>query len=317
MLPVFIVGCPRSGSTMLGAMLGNHPDAICLPEAQFIVELMPEFHPLAAMDAASLLDSIESHWRFGLWSFSVRGNSHALSGTAMPYRAVIEWVIKEYAKAHGRIAPKLWIDQSLFVSHTWKLLQHFPNARFIHLIRDGRAVAASIMPLPWGPNEVHAAARLWKDCLAHGFAADAVLGSDRVIRVHYEQMVADPEATMLRICRFLDIDFCHAMLMPTGLDLPSYTHRQHALIGCPPDPRRIDAWRASLTKREIEIFEALTEDLLHTLGYHTSSPGFPRPPTLVEKIKLALLDRLTRIPNRIRNRARRRKFAQRRTLRRP
>lgn len=310
MVPVFIIGCPRSGSTMLGAMLGNHPDAICLPEAQFIVDLMPESDPLAAMDAASLLESIERHWRFGLWSFSFRANSYALNGAAIPYRTVIEWLIREYAMTRSRTSPRLWIDQSLFVSHTGKLLQHFPNARFIHLIRDGRAVAASIIPLPWGPNAVHTAARLWKDHLAYGFAADAVLGGNRVIRVHYEQMVADAEGTMRRLSSFLGIDFCPAMLMPTGLDLPNYTRRQHALIGCPPDPRRIDAWRGRLTNREIEIFEALTGDLLHTLGYQALSPGIPRPPAFIEKIKLALMDRLIRIPNRIRNRARRRKFVQ-------
>ena len=310
MRPVFIVGCPRSGSTMLGAMLGGHPDVICLPEAQFIVDLMPASDAPANVDASSLLDRIERHWRFALWSFTFRGSASVPDRALLPYSTVIEWVIQEYAAAHSRAAPKLWIDQSLFVQHTWKLLQYFPDARFIHLVRDGRAIAASVIPLTWGPNSVFSAARLWKDCLAHGFAADAILGDSRFIRVHYEKIVAEPEATMRRISSFLGIDFCPAMLSTNGFDLPEYTRRQHALIGSPPDPKRIGAWRDRLTKRDIEIFEALTGDLLCLLGYQPLSTGIPRPPSLVEMIRLVSMDRLTRLSNRIRDRARRRKFLQ-------
>lgn len=297
MRPVFIVGCPRSGSTMLGAMLGGHPEAICPPEAQFIIDCMPASNLSAAVDANAVLDDITRHWRFRVWPFSLERRPEI---AAMSYRNVIELVVEQYAIAHDRPAPKVWIDQSIFVRHIWKLLELFPDARFIHLVRDGRAVAASIIPLNWGPMGVLSAARHWIEHLAHGFAAEATLGADRIIRVHYERILAEPEATMKRISSFLGIEFCPAMLVPAGLALPAHTRHQHTLIGAPLDSKRIDAWRHSLTKREIEIYEAVAGDLLPLLGYEMS-PGRARPPSRVETIGLTLTEWLIRFSNRVRS----------------
>ena len=261
---------------------------------------MPASNLSAAVDANAVLDDIKRHWRFRVWPFSLEGRPSAAEMATMSYRNVIEWVVAQYAIAHERPAPKLWIDQSIFVLHVWKLLQLFPDARFIHLVRDGRAVAASIIPLTWGPKGVLPAARHWIGHLAHGFAAEATLGADRVIRVHYERILAEPEATMKRISSFLGIEFCPAMLVPAGLALPAHTRHQHTLIGAPLISKRIDAWRHSLTKREIEIYEAVTGDLLPLLGYEKSS-DLARPPSRVEKIRLTLTEWLIRFSNRIRS----------------
>ena len=282
---------------MLGAMLGGHPEAICPPEAQFIIDCMPATNLSAAVDVNAVLDDIKRHWRFRVWPFNLENRP---SPAAMTYRNVIEWVVAQYAIAHGRPAPTLWIDQSIFVLHIWKLLQLFPDARFIHLVRDGRAVAASIIPLNWGPKGVLSAARHWIQHLAHGFAAEAALGPDRIIRVHYEKILAEPEATMKRLSSFLGVEFHPAMLVPAGLALPAHTRHQHELIGAPLDTKRIDAWRRSLTEREIEIYEAVAGDLLALLGYEISS-GLARPPSRVEKITFTLREWLTRFSNRIRS----------------
>ena len=294
MRPVFIVGCPRSGSTMLGAMLGGHPEAICPPEAQFIIDHMPASDLSAAVDVDAVLDQIKRHRRFRQWPFSLEGRPSPAEMATMTYRNVIEWVVAQYARAHERPAPTLWIDQSIFVLHVWKLLQLFPDARFIHLVRDGRAVAASIIPLDWGPKGLLSAARHWIQHLALGFAAEATLGADRIIRVHYEKILAEPEATMKRISSFLGVEFCPAMLVPAGLALPAHTRYQHTLIGAPLDAKRIDAWRHSLTKREIEIYEAVTGDLLSLLGYEVSS-GRAQPLSRVEKIKLTVTEWFVRL----------------------
>ena len=285
---------------MLGAMLGGHPEAICPPEAQFIIDCMPASNLSAAVDVDAVLDDIKRHWRFRVWPFTLESRPSPAEMATMTYRNVIEWVVAQYAIAHGRPAPTLWIDQSIFVPHIWKLLQLFPDARFIHLIRDGRAVAASIIPLKWGPKGVLSAARHWIEHLAHGFAAEAILGADRIVRVHYERILAEPEATMKRLSSFLGVEFCPAMLVPAGLALPAHTRHQHTLIGAPLDAKRVDAWRHSLTEREIEIYEALTGDLLPLLGYEISS-GLARPPSRVEKIRFTLTEWLIRFWNRIRS----------------
>lgn len=275
------------------------------------MDLMPGLDRTSPVDAELLIGAIERHWRFRVWSFGLAGRRPAHVASLVRYHSVIEWLVREYAAAHDRVAAKLWVDQSLFVHHTWKLLQHFPDARFIHLIRDGRAVAASIIPLDWGPTGVYGAARLWEDCLAHGFAAGATLGSERLIHVHYETIVADPAAAMERIAAFLGLDFDPAMTSPSGLDLPEYTRYQHTLIGKPLDSRRIDAWRNQLKKREIEIFEALTGDLIRLLGYQPLSSHVPQPLGSTEKVRLVFMERMKRLANKIQNRVRRYRFSRR------
>jgi hypothetical protein len=286
---------------MLGAMLGGHPEAICPPEAQFIIDCMPASGSSAKVDTNAVLDDIKRHWRFGVWPFRLETRPET---AAMSYRQVIEWVVEQYAMAHDRPAPKVWIDQSIFVRHIWKLLELFPDARFIHLVRDGRGVAASIIPLNWGPMGVLSAARHWIEHLAHGLAAESVLGADRIIRVHYEEILAEPEATMRRLSSFLGIEFCPAMLVPAGLALPAHTRHQHTLIGGPLDSKRINAWRHSLTKREIEVYEALAGDLLPLLGYEMTS-AYAQPPSRLETIKLTLTEWLIRFSIRLRTRSRR------------
>src|SRR5262249_378723 len=145
--------------------------------------------------------------------------------------------------------------------------QHFPDAKFIHIVRDGRAVAASMLPLDWGPNEIFTAARSWQRQLSYGFIAAAALGPERLLNIRYEDLVEMPEQTMRRIASFLDIEFVPGMLSSTGLKLPKFTRYQHQLIGAPPQLERVESWRRTLSRREIEIFESVVGDLLPLLGY--------------------------------------------------
>ena len=64
MHPVFVVGCSRSGSTLLGAMLGAHPEIVCVPEGQFIVDLMPKLGSDDSVNPSEIIDQVTRHWRF-------------------------------------------------------------------------------------------------------------------------------------------------------------------------------------------------------------------------------------------------------------
>lgn len=265
---VFVVGCPRSGSTMLGAMLGGHSDVVCIPEAQFLVKLMPEAGRDAPVDPAGLIDRISHHWRFRVWEFDLGQSRPTLGEIAPTFRATVEWLVGRYGESIGRQAAQIWVDQGPGnVLHIWKLLEHFPDAKFIHLIRDGRAVAASIMPLDWGPNEIYSATRFWKHLLAYGYVAGAALGPERMLHVRYEDLVTDTERTMRRVATFVGIEFAPSMLSTTGLKLPSFTRYMHQLIGAPPQSEGANKWRRTLSRRQIEIFESEAGDLLPLLGY--------------------------------------------------
>ena len=289
--PIFVVGCQRSGSTLLGSMLGAHPEIICLPEGQFIADLMPCVD--RAVVPSQIIDHIEKHWRFRVWEFDLGSDRPAPGDVDATYRGAVEWLVRRYADANGRPSAKIWVDQQPgHVRFLWRLLQHIPDAKVIHIIRDGRAVAASIMPLDWGPNEIHSAARIWKTSIGLGYAAGAFLGPDQLLHIHYEDLVQYPETTMRRIAEFVGVEFQPCLLKSTGLRLPRFTENQHRLIGAPLDRDRIYAWQRKLTHRQIEIFESVSSGLLEQLGYEPLAGCNPRRLGRLEKLFLIGRDQI-------------------------
>jgi hypothetical protein len=306
--PVFVVGCQRSGSTLLGAMLGSHPDMVCLPEAQFISDLMPPGPPDAPVDPAAVIDAVERHWRFQVWEWDLAGRRPAHGECPATYRGALEWLVRTYDGDTKSGASTVWVEQQPgHVRALRDLVRHFPDLKAIHIVRDGRAVAASLLPLDWGPNDILPAATFWEQRVARGYAAAAFLGPDQLMHIRYEDIVRDPEAAMRRCADFIGVDFEPAMVNSTGLRLPRFTEHQHNLVGSMPNPKRIDAWRGKLKPREIEIFEATCGDLLRYLGYETAAAQ-PRPVSLLEKLAQVGRDQFKKGVNHYRFKARTRTF---------
>lgn len=266
---LFIGGCSRSGTTLLGAMLGAHPDLICTPESQFKSDLMRRFKPNKHdVEPLVLLDHLTKHWRYKLWQ--VTDSPEALAGLAngRSFGDQLNAISHAYARNQGKPNATTWVDHTPEnVSYANSFLSIFPDAKFVHIVRDGRAVASSVLPLDWGPNSIIKAARWWVRMTSYGLAAESSLRPDQIIRINYEELVAQPEPTMRRLCDFMGISFAPAMLDATGFIPPAYTTRQHQLVGRKPNPAMLTRWRDRLTPRQIELFEHQARDFLEHLGY--------------------------------------------------
>jgi len=171
----------------------------------------------------------------------------------------------------------------------------FPAAKFIHLVRDGRAVVASIRKLDWGLHDIHRGSQWWASQVGNGLAAEQLLG-DRLIRVRYEDLVAEPEKTLRSISAFLELDWEPEILSGSGFDLPTYTETQHRLIGGEPEPSRISAWKEELSAREVEVLESVAGNLLPCLGYPTVYGHRARRATKPEKLAWVLKDMVFQRP---------------------
>jgi hypothetical protein len=297
MSPVFVVACQRSGSTMLGAMLGTHPDIVCLPEAQFIGELLP-INANDRVDPVHLIDAIEQHWRFRIWGFDLAGTRPAAGELRPCFGAVIDWLVRRYAAHIGKPQARFWVEQQPgHIQRTWHLAAHFSDCRFLHLVRDGRAVAGSLMLCDWGPNRILAAAKFWQERVALGLASELALGPNRIRRVGFEAVLHEPEAALRGIAQFLGLRFDTAMLRPTGLQLPGFAFFDHRLVGGAIDRERATSWAGQLSSREVEIFEAQTGDLLPLLGYELRFGTQPRPVGGFEKLRLVVEDQALRWHN--------------------
>ena len=267
--PIFVGGCVRSGTTMLGAMIGAHPQCLCVPESQFKEDLIQSFdRPIAQVSPLEVLRFIEATRRFQIWELPLDLSRLSDSDFADSYRSVIDWLVREYGRVQGKVHFKFWVDHTpsnIRFGHT--LVEHFPEAKLIHIVRDGRAVASSLLPLDWGPNTIDKAAYAWMQGMSIGLAAEKFWESDRMIRVRYEDLVRDPDSTLENICKFLKIDYRPEMAEGNGFSVPKYTAKQHSLVGRRPDPTRVEGWKKSLTSRQIEIYESIAAELLYYLGY--------------------------------------------------
>jgi len=305
--PVFVGGCERSGTTMLGAMLGAHSLCVCVPESHFIEQLLAggDFDP-DAVEPQAVLASIVAHERYRvLWKLPIDPRAVDSTELGSTYAEVLAWLVRAYARSLGKPDAPVWVDQTPSnFKRGLTMLRMFPEARFIHIVRDGRGVAASVLPLDWGPNDILRAAEFWMARCAVGLAAESQLGPDRVLRVRYEDLLTHPETALLRIASFAGLDYQPAMAQGTGYSPSRYNERQHRLVGQPPDQSRANSWHHSLTPRQIEIFESVAGEFLEMLGYEPQYGIRARPVRGPEVIRMKIGAIVLRLRNNLRHRHR-------------
>jgi len=290
---VFIGGADRSGTTMLGAALGNAPTAITTPESQFVYEVY-KISKREQFSVDETWHALTSHIRFKFWDVSVPPKpdvGDSLNDNA--FAAMVIAMVEHYAgEKCASKSPQFWIDHTPLNTRNVALILHlFPNAKIVHLLRDGRAIAASFQNLHWGPQSVYATARWWPARISHGLAAQLRYGPEVVHQFRYEDVITRPYETLPRVCNFVGIEFTEEMALGFGdFEVPEFSKEQHALVGKAFDASRIDAWKKSLTPRQIEIFEAETFELLHSFGYESMFPAGPKPIRIREKLRSAVVE---------------------------
>lgn len=271
-------------------MLGAHPHGVAIPETQFLPECIDAtIRREIGLNESEVEEWIRRHWRFRVWDLPPATTRLSSQENPMAVATVMRSLVCQWAETVGKATPAFWADHTpTHLKRGQTIFGLFPDARFVHLIRDGRGVAASVMSLPWGPCDPSSAAAFWARSLAHALAFECSC-PESVLRVHYEDLVTNTEATLRGICDFAQIDFHRDMLEANGFRVPPPSRGQHQLIGKAADPSRASAWRNSLNRREVEVFESQCGDLLKGLGYQLEVPG-PRPVTRWERLRFSLRD---------------------------
>jgi hypothetical protein len=263
----FIVACGRSGTTLLRAMLERGGRIAIPPESYFPVSLHRR-HWRSDFDPMAFADDLGANVRFRAWDVPVPD----LSGAA-DYAGAVRSVYAAYAAAHG--AERYGDKTPPFVLHMELLAGLFPEARFVHLIRDGRDVARSLVQTSFGPNGLARAAEVWTRRVTRGRTSGERLGPRRYLEVRYESMVGDPAATLLTVCAFLGLEFRDEMLHPEeGDTLVPESEPHHANLARPVTPGLRD-WRRDMPDADIALVEAVAGDLLSDLGYERRFPTVP------------------------------------------
>lgn len=266
----FVVGSARSGTTMLRLMLNAHEQVAVPPESRFVVELWTGNE---RVEREWFLQTLAANKRFQVWDLPVDAVAHELpQGADVAYPEAIEAAYRAYAHVHGKT---IWGDKTpRYVEHIDVLARLFPEARFVHLVRDGRNVALSYGGVPFGPKNVAKAADLWRRRVAAGITSGRALPPGRYFELRYEQVVADPASQMRVLCDFLGLPFDEGMLEYTerardAVLARSADHNPRLLEGT---KARLRDWAEEMPARQIEIFEAVAGNELTELGYDRRYP---------------------------------------------
>jgi hypothetical protein len=193
-------------------MLDSH-SRIAIPyESHFFVEYFQKYNVRALKDkeeAFALAQQILAEPPVRLWDLTINPEELDFNNcTNLP--TVIEEIFRIYAKKCGK---EIWGDKSPpYTQYVYMLEKMFPKARYIHLIRDGRDVALSLMNKTWGPGDFVSSMEYWARNISCARRMLYMLPEDRFIEVRFEQLVADPEAEVKRIVDFLEVDFEPAMI---------------------------------------------------------------------------------------------------------
>jgi hypothetical protein len=255
--PVFLVGSMRSGSTLLRLMLDHHPEIAFDKEFDFAV---------ARVSDAGQLPSMRS---YVAWIEYVRGVDYAVN-PSLGYREQVNDFLRQRKAMSGG---KKHVGATVHV-HFDRLRFLWPHARYVHLVRDPRDVARSVLQKGWAGN-IYQASGCWIQAEECWDSLAAHLSTDQAIELHYEDLVTRPEMELSRICNFIGVEFAPVMLDYQG-DAPQYP---------PPDRSLASQWRTKLSPRDVAVVEVRTAGTLERRGYACS--GYP--PTAIGSLKHQLL----------------------------
>ncbi len=274
----------------MGSLLGSHSLCVTTLESQFVYENYKTAHVDKVFDLERALSKLKGSFRFRLWNLDLDIDEARRQGVDS-YAKLVQFIVQTYADAVGRGGATVWVDHTPHNrEHTVYLSQMFPEARFVHIVRDGRAISASFKTLPWRNHGVVKSCRYWVEKVGQGLAAESYLGPEKCVRIRYEDLIMNPEATLKDLAPFLELTFEPQMVLGGGFGPPALTVSQHALVGKPADPKRINAWEKKLSSRDVEVFEATSGDMLACLGYPLRFGVYARGQTRRERYRDRLLD---------------------------
>lgn len=288
---IFIGGCPRSGTTMLGSILGSAAGCIATPESQFkqTIPVALNARWQDGMKKKEFYAALQKNFRFKLWEITVPEIDLPDVLNSDDYRKALLSLVDCYARKGNKKNWQCWIDHTpLNIQRPLILMKTFSEAKFIHVVRDPRAVAASILPLDWGPHSAMDAAHFWAQRISFGQALESA-HPDKCMRVYYEDILTSHGETIKQVCDFCGIEFEENMLKGRDLRIPNYTKKQHQLVGSMPDPSRLNAWQDVLDIWQIAVIEEIVGDLMELMGYkkyfsdNLPHRSFPR--KIVQKFK--------------------------------
>jgi Sulfotransferase family len=300
--PVFVVGTSRSGTSMLREMLNRQSTLWVVRETHYFDDLRPRLGdrariPVNAVDRARCEAYFRAlaHRAYGQQGDPSQGEIDAdeLGREARRLGDTPDAFFEAFCRIRARENGKArWGEKT--PRHVFRipdLLDAFPSAQVVCLVRDPRAMVASYRD--WkrkaatgeSPEEIRDRMRvqksynvvlqalLWRSAMQAALGAVERFGPNRVLLQPYEALVSDPEAGLRGLCTWLGVDYEAAML---GVPVVHSSYVESAIeVGVSTTP--VERWRSKLSPAEVSVIQACCGRLMNRLGYVREKPGASLP----------------------------------------
>lgn len=272
--PVIMLGHGSSGTSILATLLRKYLQISFGTESQFIVRffnMLPWFGDLSdKRNLRRLVEAISQERWFSRcrkkWAFELNIDE-VVDGVESPeYRKVLDAIFLQLARHNG--LARRWGDKTPeYVNHLDCIGRLFPDAKFIHLIRDGRDVALSVMGRYWGPKNIYTAAHEWRSAIDKVDDFAQRVRPEQFLEITYEELLSAPVRCFGLLIEFLEVDSAGGELIETirrrvSTDLMPNNH---------------DKWRLDWSDRQRAQFERIAGETLRRHGYDTAGSRSARP----------------------------------------
>ncbi|WP_026402269.1 sulfotransferase family protein [Actinomadura rifamycini] len=279
--PIFIVGCPRSGTTLLQQMLHCHRRIALPSETRFVHTAYDARHDFGDLERE------ENRRALGAWI--AKGSTTKFKALGLDPDATVEeiaaapptlgsavaTVFRAYAREHGK--PRWGDKRPSYIRRVGALRRMFPDAQFVHLVRDGRDAVSSLLRMPWYDGDLFSATLTWRDAVDIGRRLGARLGPGSFYEFRYEDLVEAPERELERLCAFLGEEYDPAMAEPqhhARRTVPQ-ERRWHLRTHEAPNRAVVGAWARRLEDWEADLVEHVLAARLQRHGYGLSGRSRP------------------------------------------
>ena len=285
MKKVFLLGNPRSGTSLLRIMLNSHPKIVSPPECGFLHWWYAKYKDWDKKKSSSqekveyFVEDVLQSKKIETWNLEQESLVKAiLDRTPSNYAQLCLIVYLEYARIR-KSEPEVIVDKNNYYIHHLDVLEKiWPDALYIHLIRDGRDVACSYLDVkelnstsPYKPKLSTNISEIAQEWNLNNLHIERFVNRRPVeerIKVRYEDLVSEPEDSLKNLCKLLEIPFSSKMLNYFLYnDEPRSTSDWKLKTFKKPDKQNIGRYKNKLTESEISQFNIVAEESLKRSGY--------------------------------------------------
>lgn len=283
--PVFILGNPRSGTTMLRLMLNNHKNIVIPPECGFAVWFYEKYQDrvIDRQTIEEFMLDLAGAKKIETWRLEFEKlQGDLLKRGPENYGEMVSFIYEYYGRSIGRNFLRWGDKNNFYIQHVSTIKKMLPSARLIHIVRDGRDVACSYRAInrsniqskyaPHLPHKIEEIAFQWLTNLRSAINAFEKIGWQNVYEIRYEDLTLQPAHELKKLCTFLD--------EPYDPNMESYYIKNQVEQQEPveflqwkaktlerPTTSQVGRYLAELADDELEEFEQIALPMLHRYNY--------------------------------------------------